>query len=39
MWEDFGGEASFYLAAIACAAGAVLAMIKLQENVTVNSKS
>jgi len=29
MWEDFGGESSFYLASIACVLGALLALIKL----------
>lgn len=32
MWEDFGGESSFYLAAIACVLGAMLAMIKLPKH-------
>lgn len=33
MWEDFGGEASFYIAALACALGALLAWFYLPKKI------
>ncbi|OUS32403.1 hypothetical protein A9Q99_01030 [Gammaproteobacteria bacterium 45_16_T64] len=33
MWEDFGGESSFYIASLACGLGAILAWFKLPKAV------